>query len=152
MQKFDSCSGESYPGGAQTHPGAAEQTVIAQRQHHQQFLGQSLPLVKLRASVDTFLSIFSYLNEMTDGGADWLLPFPASDASRSLPDFIELELGPSNTENISPEDVKALQSLYREHCEVRGREIHLNTPAGRVFSLRQRRHGGESDGNAQPGG
>lgn len=45
--------------------------------------------------------------------------FPAADASRALPDFIELELGPSNTENISPEDVKALQSLYREHCEVR---------------------------------
>ncbi|CAF99219.1 unnamed protein product [Tetraodon nigroviridis] len=77
VQKFDSCSGENYSGGGQTHPGAAEQTVIAQRQHHQQFL----------------------------------------DASRPLPDFIELELGPSNTENISPEDGKALQSLYREHCE-----------------------------------
>lgn len=41
VQKFDSCSGENYSGGGQTHPGAAEQTVIAQRQHHQQFLGQS---------------------------------------------------------------------------------------------------------------
>ncbi|XP_056874817.1 transcription factor RFX3 isoform X4 [Takifugu flavidus] len=77
VQKFDSCAGENYSGGGQAHPGAAEQTVIAQRQHHQQFL----------------------------------------DSSRALPDFIELELGPSNTENISPEDVKALQSLYREHCE-----------------------------------
>lgn len=41
VQKFDSCSGENYSGGGQTHPGAAEQTVIAQRQHHQQFLGPS---------------------------------------------------------------------------------------------------------------
>ncbi|KAI4817228.1 hypothetical protein KUCAC02_009504 [Chaenocephalus aceratus] len=35
----------------------------------------------------------------------------------ALPDFVELDVGQSNTENISPEDVKALQSLYREHCE-----------------------------------
>lgn len=42
-----------------------------------------------------------------------------TDASRALPDFVELDLGQSNTENINPEDVKALQSLYREHCEVR---------------------------------
>lgn len=41
VQKFDSCAGENYSGGGQAHPGAAEQTVIAQRQHHQQFLGQS---------------------------------------------------------------------------------------------------------------
>uniref|UniRef100_A0A672HF64 Transcription factor RFX3 n=1 Tax=Salarias fasciatus TaxID=181472 RepID=A0A672HF64_SALFA len=38
-------------------------------------------------------------------------------ASRALPDFVELDLGQSNTENISPDDVKALQVLYREHCE-----------------------------------
>uniref|UniRef100_A0A8C2ZNN6 Transcription factor RFX3 n=1 Tax=Cyclopterus lumpus TaxID=8103 RepID=A0A8C2ZNN6_CYCLU len=77
VQKFDGCSGENYSSGGQHLPGAEEQTVIAQSQHHQQFL----------------------------------------DASRALPDFVELDLGPSNTENISPEDVKALQSLYREHCE-----------------------------------
>uniref|UniRef100_A0A1A7X3L4 Transcription factor RFX3 n=1 Tax=Iconisemion striatum TaxID=60296 RepID=A0A1A7X3L4_9TELE len=77
VQKFDSGSGDNYTSGGQHHPGAAEQTVIAQSQHHQQFL----------------------------------------DASRALPDFVELDLGQSNTENISPEDVKALQSLYREHCE-----------------------------------
>uniref|UniRef100_A0A3Q1GGF9 Transcription factor RFX3 n=1 Tax=Acanthochromis polyacanthus TaxID=80966 RepID=A0A3Q1GGF9_9TELE len=77
VQKFDAGSGENYSGGGQHHPGAEEQTVIAQSQQHQQFL----------------------------------------DASRALPDFVELDLGQSNTENISPEDVKALQSLYREHCE-----------------------------------
>ncbi|KAJ4926095.1 hypothetical protein JOQ06_008278 [Pogonophryne albipinna] len=77
VQKFDGCSGENYTAGGQPQPGAEEQTVIAQSQHHQQFL----------------------------------------DASRALPDFVELDVGQSNTENISPEDVKALQSLYREHCE-----------------------------------
>ncbi|XP_055087679.1 transcription factor RFX3 isoform X1 [Periophthalmus magnuspinnatus] len=78
VQKFDTSSGDSYSGGGQHQPGVAEQTVIAQSQHHQQFL----------------------------------------DASRALPDFIELNLGQSLTpENISQEDVKALQSLYREHCE-----------------------------------
>lgn len=39
VQKFDAGSGENYSGGGQNHPGAAEQTVIAQSQHHQQFLG-----------------------------------------------------------------------------------------------------------------
>lgn len=39
------------------------------------------------------------------------------DASRALPDFIELDLGQSNPDNITQEDVKALQSLHREHCE-----------------------------------
>uniref|UniRef100_A0A3Q2DH89 Transcription factor RFX3 n=1 Tax=Cyprinodon variegatus TaxID=28743 RepID=A0A3Q2DH89_CYPVA len=77
VQKFDGGSADGYTSGGQHHPGAAEQTVIAQSQHHQQFL----------------------------------------DASRALPDFVELDLGQSNMENISPEDVKALQSLYREHCE-----------------------------------
>ncbi|XP_075900920.1 transcription factor RFX3 isoform X1 [Nelusetta ayraudi] len=77
VQKFDTCSGENYSSGGQSHPGAAEQTVIAQSQHHQQFL----------------------------------------DATRALPDFVDLDLGQSNTENISPDDVKALQTLYREHCE-----------------------------------
>ncbi|MED6244931.1 Transcription factor rfx3 [Ataeniobius toweri] len=77
VQKFDSGSADNYTSGGQHHPGAAEQTVIAQSQHHQQFL----------------------------------------DASRALPDFVELDLGQSNMDNISTEDVKALQSLYREHCE-----------------------------------
>ncbi|CAB1318337.1 unnamed protein product, partial [Coregonus sp. 'balchen'] len=65
--------------GGQYTPSAAEQTVIAQSQHHQQYL----------------------------------------DASRALPDFAELDLGETNVDNISPDDIKALQSLHREHCEVR---------------------------------
>ncbi|XP_021487914.1 MHC class II regulatory factor RFX1 isoform X4 [Meriones unguiculatus] len=40
------------------------------------------------------------------------------DASRSLPDFAELDLqGKALPEGIGPGDVKAFQVLYREHCE-----------------------------------
>ncbi|XP_051540670.1 transcription factor RFX3-like isoform X2 [Myxocyprinus asiaticus] len=38
------------------------------------------------------------------------------DASRALPEFVELDLGES-VEGVGPEDVKALQTLYKEHCE-----------------------------------
>uniref|UniRef100_A0A8C5SI15 Regulatory factor X1 n=1 Tax=Laticauda laticaudata TaxID=8630 RepID=A0A8C5SI15_LATLA len=40
------------------------------------------------------------------------------DASRSLPDFTELDLqGKNLPEGVGAEDVKAFQLLYREHCE-----------------------------------
>ncbi|KAL2087720.1 hypothetical protein ACEWY4_016548 [Coilia grayii] len=78
VQKVDGMSGENYSGaGGQHAASAAEQTVIAQSQHHQQFL----------------------------------------DASRALPEFAELELGESGVDHITADDVKALQTLYREHCE-----------------------------------
>ncbi|XP_036793052.1 transcription factor RFX3-like isoform X4 [Oncorhynchus mykiss] len=77
MQKVDGVSGENFSGGGQHTPSAAEQTVIAQSQHHQQYL----------------------------------------DTSRALPDFVELDLGETNVDNVGPDDIKALQSLYREHCE-----------------------------------
>lgn len=41
------------------------------------------------------------------------------DASRSLPDFAELDLqGKVLPEGVGPGDIKAFQVLYREHCEV----------------------------------
>ncbi|XP_051542013.1 transcription factor RFX3 isoform X2 [Myxocyprinus asiaticus] len=76
VHKVDGVSGENFSSGGQHTPNAAEQTFIAQSQHHQQFL----------------------------------------DASRALPEFVELDLGES-VEGVGPEDVKALQTLYREHCE-----------------------------------
>nr|XP_044607712.1 MHC class II regulatory factor RFX1 isoform X3 [Equus asinus] len=40
------------------------------------------------------------------------------DASRSLPDFSELDLqGKVLPEGVGPGDIKAFQALYREHCE-----------------------------------
>lgn len=41
------------------------------------------------------------------------------DASRSLPEFAELDLqGKVLPEGVGPGDIKAFQVLYREHCEV----------------------------------
>ncbi|XP_016311812.1 transcription factor RFX3 [Sinocyclocheilus anshuiensis] len=76
VPKMDGVSGENFSAGGQHTPSAAEQTFIAQSQHHQQFL----------------------------------------DGSRALPEFAELDLG-EPVEGVEPEDVKALQTLYREHCE-----------------------------------
>uniref|UniRef100_A0A8C1MX71 Transcription factor RFX3 n=1 Tax=Cyprinus carpio TaxID=7962 RepID=A0A8C1MX71_CYPCA len=76
VPKIDGVSGESFSSGGQHTPSAAEQTFIAQSQHHQQFL----------------------------------------DGSRALPEFAELDLG-EPVEGVGSEDVKALQTLYREHCE-----------------------------------
>uniref|UniRef100_A0A672LD88 Transcription factor RFX3 n=1 Tax=Sinocyclocheilus grahami TaxID=75366 RepID=A0A672LD88_SINGR len=76
VPKLDGVSGENFSAGGQPTPNAAEQTFIAQSQHHQQFL----------------------------------------DGSRALPEFVELDLG-EPVEGVGPEDVKALQTLYREHCE-----------------------------------
>uniref|UniRef100_A0A8C2CBA8 Transcription factor RFX3 n=1 Tax=Cyprinus carpio TaxID=7962 RepID=A0A8C2CBA8_CYPCA len=76
VPKIDGVSGESFSSGGQHTPSAAEQTFIAQSQHHQQFL----------------------------------------DGSRALPEFAELDLG-EPVEGVGSEDIKALQTLYREHCE-----------------------------------
>ncbi|XP_069620245.1 transcription factor RFX3 isoform X5 [Ranitomeya imitator] len=75
MQKVDGV-GDGFAGsGAQTGA-SVEQTVIAQSQHHQQFL----------------------------------------DASRALPEFAEVEIS-SLPDGTTFEDIKSLQTLYREHCE-----------------------------------
>ncbi|XP_056322479.1 transcription factor RFX3 [Danio aesculapii] len=76
VQKMDGVSGDNFSSAGQHTPNAAEQTFIAQSQHHQQFL----------------------------------------DGSRALPEFVELDLGEA-VDGVDPEDVKALQTLYREHCE-----------------------------------
>uniref|UniRef100_A0A670ZWC0 Regulatory factor X3 n=1 Tax=Pseudonaja textilis TaxID=8673 RepID=A0A670ZWC0_PSETE len=75
MQKVDGVSDGFTTSGQQTGT-SVEQTVIAQSQHHQQFL----------------------------------------DASRALPDFGEVEIS-SLPDGTTFEDIKSLQSLYREHCE-----------------------------------
>ncbi|KAF4082373.1 hypothetical protein AMELA_G00150810 [Ameiurus melas] len=77
VQKADSFLGDNYPSSGHHHPNAAEQTVLAQSQHHQQFL----------------------------------------DASRAIPEFVELDLGDNGVDGVGMEDIKALQILYREHCE-----------------------------------
>ncbi|XP_057177381.1 transcription factor RFX3 isoform X2 [Triplophysa rosa] len=76
VQKVDGVTADSFSSSGQHTPSAAEQSFIAQSQHHQQYL----------------------------------------DASRALPEFVEIDLG-EPVEGITPEDAKALQTLYREHCE-----------------------------------
>uniref|UniRef100_A0A8C8VQI4 Transcription factor RFX3 n=1 Tax=Pelusios castaneus TaxID=367368 RepID=A0A8C8VQI4_9SAUR len=75
MQKVDGVA-DGFTGSGQQTGTSVEQTVIAQSQHHQQFL----------------------------------------DASRVLPEFGEVEI-PSLPDGTTFEDIKSLQSLYREHCE-----------------------------------
>uniref|UniRef100_A0A8C5LQL1 Transcription factor RFX3 n=1 Tax=Leptobrachium leishanense TaxID=445787 RepID=A0A8C5LQL1_9ANUR len=75
MQKVDGV-GDGFAGSGPQGSSSVEQTVIAQSQHHQQFL----------------------------------------DASRALPEFAEVEIS-SLPDGTTFEDVKSLQSLYREHCE-----------------------------------
>ncbi|XP_029469284.1 transcription factor RFX3 isoform X3 [Rhinatrema bivittatum] len=75
VQKVDGV-GDGFTGSGQQTGTSVEQTVIAQSQHHQQFL----------------------------------------DASRALPEFAEVEIS-SLPDGTTFEDIKSLQSLYREHCE-----------------------------------
>ncbi|KAF1661007.1 UNVERIFIED_CONTAM: Transcription factor RFX3, partial [Eudyptes robustus] len=75
MQKVDGVA-DGFTGSGQQTGTSVEQTVIAQSQHHQQFL----------------------------------------DASRVLPEFGEVEIS-SLPDGTTFEDIKSLQSLYREHCE-----------------------------------
>ncbi|XP_009883388.1 PREDICTED: transcription factor RFX3-like, partial [Charadrius vociferus] len=75
VQKVDGVA-DGFTGSGQQTGTSAEQTIIAQSQHHQQFL----------------------------------------DASRVLPEFGEVEIS-SLPDGTTLEDIKTLQSLYREHCE-----------------------------------
>jgi hypothetical protein len=62
------------------------------------------------------------------------------DASRSLPDFTELDLqGKVLPEGVGPGDIKAFQVLYREHCEV-----------GRAGGWAGGRAGGSATGEGGP--
>ncbi|KAM6037235.1 transcription factor RFX3-like isoform 1-T1 [Chlamydotis macqueenii] len=75
VQKVDGVA-DGFTGSGQQTGTSAEQAIIAQSQHHQQFL----------------------------------------DASRVLPEFGEVEIS-SLSDGTTLEDIKSLQSLYREHCE-----------------------------------
>lgn len=47
-----------------------------------------------------------------------------TDASRALPEFGEVEIS-SLPDGTTFEDIKSLQSLYREHCEVRKEDLTM---------------------------
>nr|XP_035922396.1 MHC class II regulatory factor RFX1 isoform X7 [Halichoerus grypus] len=74
--------------------------ISAQVQQYQQFLGESA------------------LAHGAASGPGSEASGERADASRSLPDFSELDLqGKVLPEGIGPGDIKAFQVLYREHCE-----------------------------------
>ncbi|KAM7330052.1 hypothetical protein ACRRTK_011665 [Alexandromys fortis] len=85
MQKVDGVA-DGFTGSGQQTGTSVEQTVIAQSQHHQQFLAFFCCVVMV------------------------------TDASRALPEFGEVEIS-SLPDGTTFEDIKSLQSLYREHCE-----------------------------------
>ncbi|KAF4804028.1 transcription factor RFX3-like protein [Turdus rufiventris] len=85
VQKVDGVP-DGFTGSGQQTGTSAEQTIIAQSQHHQQFL-----------------AFFCYVVMETD-------------ATRVLPEFGEVEIS-SLPDGTTLEDIKSLQSLYREHCE-----------------------------------
>ncbi len=72
----------------------------------------------LRASIISSSSVnISADGEHTIEELFWMSPCAPLDGTRALPEFVELDLG-EPVEGVEPEDVKALQALYREHCEV----------------------------------
>ncbi|ELV14332.1 MHC class II regulatory factor RFX1 [Tupaia chinensis] len=62
---------------------------------------------------------FSQKQRQVDNVVPHSIPCPGPpDASRSLPDFTELDLqGKLLPDGVGPGDIKAFQVLYREHCE-----------------------------------
>lgn len=61
----------------------------------------------------------------------------ATDASRALPEFAEVEIS-SLPDGTTFEDLKSLQTLYREHCEVKGTYVfvRITTPTLQcIYSL-----------------
>ncbi|KAH0628301.1 hypothetical protein JD844_009248 [Phrynosoma platyrhinos] len=100
MQKVDGVT-DGFTSGQQTGT-SVEQTVIAQSQHHQQFLGP-IP--------DGTIGLNGHQLHRHHGchGMRYY-------ASRALPEFGEVEIS-SLPDGTTFEDIKSLQSLYREHCE-----------------------------------
>uniref|UniRef100_A0A667Z5E4 Transcription factor RFX3 n=1 Tax=Myripristis murdjan TaxID=586833 RepID=A0A667Z5E4_9TELE len=72
---------------------------------------------KQRYNTATYTNSHTQLTLCIDSEVKHVISGSSHYASRALPDFVELDLGESNADNISQEDVKALQTLYREHCE-----------------------------------
>lgn len=62
-------------------------------------------------------------------------PYAPLDGTRALPEFVELDLG-EPVDGVGPEDVKALQTLYREHCEVSNAPIDLYHGPAPVSSVK----------------
>lgn len=124
---------DSLCGSSQHCNSTPEQSVAAQSQHHQQYIGTDRGLVgslnsclstdvsnlrsRTSASFMTHLFFFQKPVFLSDG---WPHFFPLfADTSHTLPPFPSPDLGTQPLpERINMTDIKKLQTLYRDHCEV----------------------------------
>lgn len=164
LQKVDGMS-DSLCGSSQHCSSTPEQSVAAQSQHHQQYIGtdrscsaptaavclqmmfqtEDRPLLHPSAELIHFLTCVRVCVFASFGvigvTADCISPPPPlyADTSHTLPPFPSPDLGAHPLpERISMADIKKLQTLYRDHCEVRPVTVHNSPPAHPGKPARQR--------------
>lgn len=130
LQKVDGMS-DSVCGSSQHCNSTPEQSVAAQSQHHQQYIGMSRSQLasssNLKRTVGELISIPSRTSLLS-----WLIfryssrlrcrfqSFLLADTSHTLPSFPSPDVSPQSLpERITVSDITKLRNLYRDHCEVR---------------------------------
>ncbi|KPP58961.1 hypothetical protein Z043_123168, partial [Scleropages formosus] len=149
LQKVDGM-GDGLSGGVQHSAGAAEQSAVAQSQHHQQYIGEHL--LREPRELDA-------ANDRLGSGGRFMKPESGGppDISHALPPFPSLELGAQSLPaSISMNDVKKLQGLYRDHCEYGFPEYFERSPGDLLWEEHSRRflapHGKGSNQSRRPRG
>lgn len=115
-------------GGAGQQQASALCDISAQVQQYQQFLGEehlhiahvvySLFVKQSRKWMD--MTLFQIIMNQ-HSAVPVICALPCVEASKPLPDFVEIDLQDRTLpDGILLEHLKAFQTLYREHCEVRG--------------------------------
>lgn len=123
---------DSLCGSSQHCNSTPEQSVAAQSQHHQQYIGtdrswlapstavcQTVSNLRSRTSASFMMHLFFFKSLCFWLTADHIF-FPLfADTSHTLPPFPSPDLGTQPLpERINMTDIKKLQTLYRDHCEV----------------------------------
>lgn len=112
LQKVDGMS-DSLCGGSQHCNSTPEQSVAAQSQHHQQYIGTDRCCLPSGEPLLALTSVTEVTTHRTS-------PPLGADTSHTLPPYPSPDLGAHPLpERISMTDIKKLQTLYRDHCEVR---------------------------------
>lgn len=111
LQKVDGMS-DSLCGSSQHCNNTPEQSVAAQSQHHQQYIGESVRQHRVTIHCSCSSSTLCLSASLSPCSL-------RADTSHSLPQFPSLDLGTQPLpERINMNDIKKLQTLYRDHCEV----------------------------------
>lgn len=128
LQKVDGMS-DSVCGSSQHCSSTPEQSVAAQSQHHQQYIGMGCSQRRFR------------FTRKDDSRARLLHPLLSrllADTSHTLPAFPSPDVSPQSLpERITLSDVSKLRNLYRDHCEVgpiqtcQSRQSELDSEEGR---------------------